>query len=147
MKRLLSTVVLALALSAGGAHADPYASEQRELIRSEYQKEIDDFLERSTRVYFAAACHALQNDILASNIVSGEYAALSQEWDRRIILVGLGDMKESLAAVIDRGPGRPGLAKLAGYAKAKEPRACQYWHEHPDEVMMLRQLSGAWSQK
>jgi hypothetical protein len=81
MKRLLSTVVLALALSAGGAHADPYASEQRELIRSEYQKEIDDFLERSTRVYFAAACHALQNDILASNTVSGEYAALSQEWD------------------------------------------------------------------
>ncbi len=124
LRTLLVIGMTALTLSYRGVvaqQADPYAGDyQAERIR-QYKAQREDYLGQVEYLYWAHGCQVLPNEVVITPMLN----AIAAGMDQTIIDVHVAGMRSEAAQ--------------RGVTKARMPGGCDHWHEHPEEVLAVRQ--------
>jgi uncharacterized protein YecT (DUF1311 family) len=106
--------------------ADPYANDYRQTLIAAYYRERATFLSNTRYYYLAAGCKAID---VAWPITADE----SQMLGRSFLRLPAEFVDKSLQQEMEQ-------AMRDGTAQSRNAGACDYFHEHPDQVVILRQL-------
>lgn len=110
---------------ASAQQADPYANAAQEERLRQYKALREDYLKQVEYLYWAYGCQVLPNECNIAPVLNGIAAGM----DETIIDMHVAGMRADAA--------RRGMAKASG------PGGCAYWHDHPDEVVSVRQRAQA----
>jgi hypothetical protein len=107
---------------------DPYAADVKALRIEELTTEKLELLNAAERIFFAAGCKAIP-DI-------GRAEAAAALMRNALIEAHPGDFGAPLFDEIKK-------YQYAGVSHSKEPHACEYWRQNPDQVLLLRKVVNA----
>jgi hypothetical protein len=105
---------------------DPYAGSYHQQLIEHYKERRGAFLNVVRNLYFALGCKVFASEVEFSGLYNGEVAALQQ-----LVLVD-----RQLPDLVHK-------AVKDGLARARQPRECDYWQQHPELVYDLRQAAHA----
>ena len=107
--------------------ADPYADQYEKDKMEHYKQHRSAFLESIQKLYFAVGCKVFPDEGSIMPFVNAKSAFLHYE-----------ALNSHL--VDDKVSGLMRGSAHAGMDQASQPSACDYWHQHPDEVFRMRQI-------
>ena len=107
--------------------ADPYADQYEKDKVEHYKQHRSAFLESIQKLYFAVGCKVLPDEGSILPFVNAKSTLLNYE-----------ALNSHL--VDDKVSGMMRGAAHTGMDQSSQPGACDYWHQHPDEVFRLRQV-------
>jgi hypothetical protein len=117
-------------LSQPAQQTDPYANSYRQQQVARYNQELDAYLNLVRTLYFADGCNVFEAKADAYLLYFPSYDQLLTKGaliTRHSVQNQLFDQTQ--AAIRD------------GRARASQPGACEYWHQHPEEVYQMRQVA------
>lgn len=129
----LIAFVCLLSSPAWAQEADPYERDYRKELVQQYKAERDAIYEEVEILYSAVQCKVFSD----SGETTPYIMARVREFNARY-----------LPEFARRGYQLPGglinveAAAQRGFARGREPGACDYFRDHPDVVVDLRRLSG-----
>jgi hypothetical protein len=105
---------------------DPFAEQYRREQVARYYEARAAYRKHIRYLYFAAGCKVFTMEIHLIRLVLLEDRNIVSAANRAQLQDGKGIAEAKQAAIQE------------GRQQASEPNACNYWHEHPDEVYSLR---------
>jgi hypothetical protein len=119
---------------------DPYAMGTKQVAIQEYEAALWNARQAVKRVYFAWSCKVFTVPPIALLAQIAPEGPFLFKWRRKLQQNGIAD-KDMLARTDYELLTRlHNEAAAAGRVQAKE-EGCQYWHDHPDDVLRLRNMA------
>lgn len=106
---------------------DPYGAEANQAALSQYRQERSAGMENIRTVYFAAMCGVLPEKERARTYFLDVAQALTDA------SLASGPPDYHLMDTLNS-------AAQQGLAQGQKPHACEYWRQHPDAVLQVRQV-------
>jgi hypothetical protein len=129
-KTLRLICILIMQGLAFNVFGDPYADDYNKNKLANHKAQQDILLKNITNLYFAVGCEVFPNQFSVIPLINIMCTSLADE-----------DVANGIPLELITNTMQTREAAKKGMDRAAKPKACDYWHQHPEKVYELRQAA------